>query len=141
MVSVKIKIKTMEKITKQFSFRLKEHLCVETTEECGEKMTPTMRVIKKCTDFIDGFCHNPDDEYEIKYASHTAEPNGKSETFAVNFSYIDEEGNTFASYSYFVAYNYDTKVIKLDYTMQHKKNVNSSVVIEKLSEILEKITE
>jgi len=131
----------MEKITKQFSFRLKEHLCVDTTEKCGEKMTPTMRVIKKCTDFIDVFCHGPDDEYEIKYATHIVEPSGKNETFAVNFSYIDEEGNTFASYSYFVAYNYKTKVIDLDYTMQYKKNTNSSVVIEKLSEILEKITE
>jgi len=116
-------------------------LCVDTVEECGEKMTPAMRVIKKCTDFIDTFCHGPDDEYEIKYASHIVEPSGKNETFAVNFSYTDEEGNTFASYSYFVTYNYNTKVIKLDYTMRPGKNTNGFVVIKKLSEILEKITE
>ena len=104
-------------------------------------MTPTMRVIKKCTDFIDEFCHSPDDEYEIKYASHIKEPNGKSETFAVNFSYIDEEGNTFASYSYFVVYDFITKIIRLEFTVRYKKNVNVFDIVKKLGKIFDDISD
>lgn len=130
----------MEKITKQFKFKLKEELCVTTIEECGEEMTPTMRVIKKCTNFIDNFYH-PENEYEIKYASHIKDPNGNSEHFSVNFSYVDEEGNTFASYSYFVVYNYITKVINFDFTMGNKKTVDGFSVIQKMEEILNGISD
>jgi hypothetical protein len=131
----------MEKTTTKFQFKLKEELCVTTTEKCGEEMTPTMRVIKKCTDFIDKFYHGPDDEYEIKYATHTKEPDGKRETFAVNFSYIDEEGNTFASYSYFVVYSVITKTIQLDITVRNKNNVNVSDIVKKLGEISDDISD
>lgn len=69
-------LRKMKKITKKFEFQLKEELSKTTIEECGEEMTPTMRVIKKCTDFIDEFYHSPEDEYEIMYSSHIKEPNG-----------------------------------------------------------------
>ena len=131
----------MEKTMTKFQFKLKEELCLTTTEKSGEKMTPTMKVIKKCTVFIDEFYHSPDDEYEIKYASHIKEPNGKSETYAVNFSYVNDEGNTFASYSYFVVYNAITKTIRLDFTIHHKKNVNVSDIVKKLGEIFDDISQ
>ncbi len=112
----------MNKITNEFKFTLKKKFCVTTIEECGEEMTPTMRVLKKCTSFIHEFFHNPEDEYEIKYASHIKEPNGKSEHFAVNFSYENEDGETYASYSYFVKHNSDNREIILDFTMRRKDN-------------------
>lgn len=129
----------MEKITNEFKFTLKEKFCVTTIEECGEEMTPTMRVLKKCTCFIDEFCHNPEDEYEIKYASHYKGPNGKSEYFAVNFSYENEEGDTYASYSYFVEYNSNTREIRLNFTMRRKDN--NSGIIKELGAILAEISE
>jgi hypothetical protein len=129
----------MEKITSEFKFTLKENYCVTTIEECGEEMTPAMRVLKKCTSFVDDFCHNPEDEYEIKYALHFKEPNGKSEHFAVNFSYENEEGDTYASYSYIVEYNSDTRGIRLNFTVRCKDN--GSDVIKELGVILAEISE
>ena len=131
----------MEKITTGFEFKLKKELRVVTIEECGEEFTPTMRVIKKCTSFIDDSFHNPNDEYEIKYASHNKDAYGKIESFAVNYSYTNEFVNTYISYSYFVVYNYITKTIKLDLTIRHDKNINASNIIQKLGKILDKITE
>ena len=131
----------MDKFTNKFEFKLKEELCLTTIEECGEEMTPVMRVIKKCTNFIDDFYHNPDDEYENKFASHTKEPDGNSELFAINFSYIDDEGYTYASYSYFVTFNYITKIIELNFITRNKENAKSIEVIQKLTEIFRKLVE
>ena len=128
----------MEKITNEFKFTLKEEYCITSIEECGEEMTPTMRVLKKYTSFIDEFCHNPEDEYEIKYASHIKEPDGKSEHFFVNFSYVNEEGETYASYSYFVAYSSETREIRLDLTVRRKDN--NCDIIKELDVILAEIS-
>ena len=128
----------MDKITEEFKFTLKEEFCVTTIEECGEEMTPSMRVLKKCTCFIDEFYHNPEDEYEIKYATHNKGLDGKSEVFAVNFLYENEEGETYSSYSYFVEYNSDTREIRLNFTMRRKDN--NFDIIKELGMILAEIS-
>lgn len=111
----------MEKISTKFQFKLKEELCITTIEECGEEMTPVMRVIKKCTDFIDKVYHSPDDEYEIRYAMAIQEPDdGTEETFAVNYYYENKDGDYIGSYSYFVIYNCWNKTIRMDFTIRNK---------------------
>lgn len=111
----------MEKVSTKFEFKLKEELCVTTFEECGEEMTPSMRVIKKCADFIDRVYHSPDDTYEHMYAMAIQEPgDGTEETFATNYSYENKDGDYIGSYSYFVIYSHQDKKVKMDFTIRNK---------------------
>ena len=96
---------------------------------------------KKCTSFIDEFCHVPEDEYDIRHASHIKDPNGKSETFATMVLYENEEEcDTCALYLYFVVYNNDTKEIKLNFTVRRKNN-DCSHIIRELGIVLAKMSD